>query len=176
MASRFQRSVSLSVLFFCGLTVAFTSSPCIAGGPMEVTPLLTAAEIQRKAKVHLRTQERVPANQFNTTAKELRNELALLTRNGISLRRGHSEASDAVASIFRKIDCPAADRFVASGGQVSSEGYRVRVGYLIPKDRVPNSVAFHRAGELVLWYQRWFADHMERNGHGKATFAYEAEP
>jgi len=52
--------------------------------------------------------------------------------------------------------------------------YRVRVAYVIPSDREPQAQYQEKAAVLLTRIQSFYADQMERNGFGRATFSVEA--
>ncbi len=58
---------------------------------------------------------------------------------------------------------------------LSTDGppYVVRIAYLIPENREPSPAVPQRAATLLTWYQRWYADQMQRHGFGNRTFQYE---
>ena len=52
----------------------------------------------------------------------------------------------------------------------------VRIAYLVPVNRTAQGHAVATLRQLVLRYQEFFADQMERNGFGRKTFTVETEP
>lgn len=51
----------------------------------------------------------------------------------------------------------------------------VRIAYIVPSNRTPQSHAVATLRNVVLLYQTWFADQMERSGFGRKTFRFETE-
>lgn len=52
----------------------------------------------------------------------------------------------------------------------------VRVAYLVPSNRTPQSNAVENLQHAVLLYQDWLRDEMQRNGFERKTFVVETEP
>jgi hypothetical protein len=50
---------------------------------------------------------------------------------------------------------------------------QVRIGYVIPQGRTPQSLATERLQDLMLGVQDWYGDQMERWGYGYKTFQME---
>lgn len=52
----------------------------------------------------------------------------------------------------------------------------IRIGYVVPQNRTPQSAAVGNLQELILSVQDWYGDQMSRYGFGKKTFQVEMEP
>ena len=60
-------------------------------------------------------------------------------------------------------------------GDVAVGGPVVRVAYLIPTNRDPQTHATSTLQTAMRWYQEWYRDQMEQNGFGPKTFRFETE-
>ncbi len=60
-------------------------------------------------------------------------------------------------------------------GSISSNAL-VRVAYIVPANRLPQSHAVASLQQALLFHQKWFADQMEISGFGRKTFTFEQEP
>lgn len=137
---------------------------------------ISLRDIQKQATLLKRRGKRLPPAEALAKIAPLKNALALANLSGTPLNRLYTNASDSLAMLCAGLDLPVTTRFekLTEIGK-NSDSYRVRIAYLTPADRSPNAATAHRAAELLLWYQRWFADQMAQNGHGKMTFTYESE-
>ncbi|QDV52919.1 hypothetical protein [Gimesia fumaroli] len=137
---------------------------------------LSLRDVQKQAILLKRRGHRQPQQSLQDKVAPLKNALALANLSGTPLNRLYTNASDSLAMVCADLDLPVTERFKKPTEiRQESNSYRVRIAYLIPADRSPNAAAAHRAAELLLWYQRWFADQMAHNGHGEMTFSYETE-
>lgn len=140
------------------------------------TKTMSLRDIQKQATLLKRRGKRLPQAEALAKIAPLKNALAFANLSGTPLNRLYTNASDSLATLCAGLDLPVTDRFeepTETGKK--SNAYRVRIACLTPADRSPNAATAHRAAELLLWYQRWFADQMAQNGHGKMTFSYESE-
>ncbi len=64
---------------------------------------------------------------------------------------------------------------VMRGRAPQPAAYEVRVVYLIPANRVPQTDAEDRIRKYIRTMQGWFADHMKRMGYPPKTFEYQRE-
>ncbi|WP_145223945.1 PKD domain-containing protein [Gimesia algae] len=140
------------------------------------TKTTSLRDIQKQATLLKRRGKSLSQAEVLTKIAPLKNALAFANLTGAPLNRLYTNASDSLAMLCAGLDLPVTDRFEKPTEiEKKSNSYRVRIACLTPADRTPNAAAAHRAAELLLWYQRWFADQMAQNGHGKMTFSYESE-
>ncbi len=63
-----------------------------------------------------------------------------------------------------------------STGQLMLAAPMVRIGYVVPQNRTPQSAAVGNLQVLMLSVQDWYRDQMSRYGFGDKTFQIEMEP
>jgi hypothetical protein len=68
------------------------------------------------------------------------------------------------------------EEFGGNRMQLLTDLHTVRVAYVIPSNRVPQSQGVANLQYIVRRYQEWYRDEMERNGFGAKTFLYETQP
>jgi hypothetical protein len=72
---------------------------------------------------------------------------------------------------------PGAELELAGGAAPDAvDQHLVRIAYLIPSNRAPQSHGVATLQNAMKWFHAWYADQMWRNGFGEKTFVYETEP
>ena len=89
-----------------------------------------------------------------------------------------TDAAVRSSRFFRRLSLAlvAGAHIALSASQLMRAAPLVRIGYVVPQNRTPQSAAVSNLQQLMLSVQDWYGDQMSRYGFGNKTFELEMEP